>query len=272
MDVPTENKSDDVVSHDPSSDGDSQVPPTSIAIIQKRSDPDLTKYPTQNKVQGSGSCFCPDNKMDGTLGVRVARDPESGYCYIATYHNFGDNSTNFVWQYNDDGDLESGQVGQVVAKKYQLGPTSQVQLLDCALIQLKTKTASSILPSLFQGPGQPVMKVKGTRTNPANGWPVMKYGMNTGLTYGLTLPLPTKFDPIYDEWILVVQRCDDAGQPLPGDFAGPADSGAPVFDKWGFVVGMVLLGIAGASADYPLTIVSRIDKVEAALSVKVQSG
>ena len=41
------------------------------------------------------------------------RRSNTGFCFIATYHNFAEDETDFDWLYNSDGKLMTGQIGRV---------------------------------------------------------------------------------------------------------------------------------------------------------------
>jgi hypothetical protein len=237
-----------------------------IAMISDKLPPleeiDAINWPSDNKVQASGSSYCPSLGETGTLGVRVDRAPNNHFYYIATYHNFGMNATDYSWVYLNEGNPVQGQAGRVIARTYEYGQDRTGPILDCALIQLDTRSQNDIR----RGVNKVTNRVLGVQR--ANvGDRVVKYGMTTGYTYGKVINRPAQYAPSYDAWLFFVQLTDSAGNPLSGAFSGAGDSGAPVLiytgGTPGYVAGMVIQGTGN------IGIISRIDQVTANLKVQV---
>jgi hypothetical protein len=230
--------------------------------------------PSTGLVQGSGSSYCGFFGGFGTLGVRVDRTPNTGFFYIATYHNFEENDTqfsDFLWVYNANGIITAGLRGTVIDRIYLPGPPP---FLDCALIQLSTQSASQITSGLLQGSdlhtSPPPLLVKGTGSATA-GTVVTKYGMTTGLTYGLIINLPTTLSSFYAKYLFGVVLCDNHGFPMPGDFAQQGDSGAPVVNQFRYVLGLIVQVMSIGSPGITVALVNRIDQVIAVLKVQVHT-
>lgn len=234
----------------------------------KEGDPPNRNYPKKNVVQGSGTSYCPSKKEGGTLGVQVDTAPPTGFSFVATYHNFAEDKTDFAWVYNDNDGPVTGEQGKVIRRKYQLGEDKEWPLLDCALIQLDSKSQTSVAPGLFQGPDKPAQAVRGTNLATV-GMIVKKFGMTTGLTYGRVINLPRDIDSSYSSHLFAVEMCDSNGYPMSGGFAAGGDSGAPVVDLNGYVLGLVIQSIGPKGGTETLALINRIDKVQAALDVTI---
>jgi hypothetical protein len=230
-----------------------------------------TYLPIENIVRGSGSSYCGSNRNLGTLGVRVDMSPNTQYYFIATYHNFAETYTDYNWVFNVSSIPTLGQQGKVINRKYKSGPGG-LAMLDCALIALNSTSPSAIGAGLFQGPGTATRTLNGT-ASARIGTMVTKYGMTTGLTYGIVMALPRNLDPAYDPYIVFVQPCDKNGYPICGDFCSPGDSGAPVIDQNGYVVGLIVQSSKDPDpAVGNLGVVNRIDPIQSALGVTVHPG
>lgn len=230
-------------------------------------------------VQASGSSYCPDPAESqsgelGTLGVRVSQSPDVAYMFVATSHQFPNNSTTYqLLYYNPESGLSIGPTGRVIGRKYELGPGKvPLPLLDCGLIKLNSTTPKDVTSGVFQGAGKPLRAIKG-KGFATPGTLVNKFGMKTGLTYGLTLPLYTELDQKYDPFLFLIELCNESGHPMCGDFCDEGDSGAPIIDKNGYVLG-ILIGDLGMLTGGALTepgsrigVATRFDKIEAALGV-----
>ena len=222
-------------------------------------------YPSVNIVQGSGSSYCPSTKSAGTLGIRVDTPANTGICYIATYHNFGPTATDFAWVYNSNGKLTIGQRGTIIRRNYTWGRDRMYPILDCALIQLSTQSQKDIAPGLYQGAS---VSVRGTNFA-IPGMIVKKYGMKTGLTYGRVIDLPSDIDKSYANYLFAVEFCDRNGYPMSGYFCREGDSGAPVIDQNGYILGLFVQGISFAGGS--LSLINRIDQIQAALNVTIHA-
>ena len=231
-------------------------------------------YPFKDKVQESGSCVCPTTKWVGTLGVRVNTSSNTRFYYITAYHPFENGKNDFGWLYKvDEGSPVLGQLGDVILHKYELGPKNpttgkQDPLLDCALIQLSSTSQTSIAPDLYQGECVPQVTVRDPKYADC-GMLVKKYGMATGLTYGRVIELPSDIDEgDYGGHLFAVELCDKNGNRMCGTFCAKADSGAPIIDMSGYVLGLIIQGqpIEGGDA---WGIANRIHQIQAALNVTI---
>jgi len=247
-------------------------PDSSYTVKVSVGEPARPYIPSKNIVQASGSSYCPSNNQIGTLGVQVDTAPNSGFCYVTTYHNFAKENTefkDFMWVYNSNKQVAPGQLGTVINRIYKLGPHNQIPLLDCALMRLSTQFQSSIAPGLYQGEGIPSVTVRGTNFA-TPGMIVKKYGMTTGLTYGRVINLPLNIDRSYANYLFAVELCDNNGYPKPGNFSEQGDSGAPVVDTFGYMLGLIVQGIGSSGST--LSLVNRIDQIQAALDVTIHTG
>lgn len=269
MSTVKESEGDQAGSYYPSSDDVVQGSSSSCTVEVSEGDQAGSYYPSVNIVQGSGSSYCPSIPASGTLGVRVDTAPNTGFCYVATYHNFAEDKTDFAWIYNSNGKLVLGQPGTVILRNYTWGLDKKLPLLDCALIRLSTQSQSSVAPGLYQGAGIPSLTVRGTNLA-KSGMIVKKFGMISGLTYGRVIDLPLDIDKSYANYLFAIERCDSNGYPMSGDFSVPGDSGAPVVDMFGYVLGLVVQSRSFAGGT--LGLISRIDQIQAALDVTVHTG
>ncbi|KAG6357427.1 hypothetical protein INS49_013304 [Diaporthe citri] len=115
----------------------------------------------------------------GTLGVQVDTAEPTGFCFVATYHNFAEDKTDFAWVFNNDGAAATGEEG---------------------------KSQTSVAPGLFQGADRSARAVRGTNLA-AVGMTVKKFGMATGLTYG-RVNLPLDIDGSYSSHLFLPSRDD----------------------------------------------------------------
>lgn len=241
---------------------------TTDLLQVKEDDPANPNCPKKNVVQGSGTSYCPSKQNMGTLGVQVDTAPPTGFCFVATYHNFAEDKTDFAWVFNDNGTAATGEEGKVIRRSYTWGKDKKWPLLDCALIQLDSKSQTSVAPGLFQGNDKPAQAVRGTNLA-AVGMIVKKFGMTTGLTYGRVINLPLDIDASYSSHLFAVERCDSNGYPMSGKFADAGDSGAPVVDLNGYVLGLVIQSKGFNGGKEALGLINRIDQVQAALNVTI---
>ncbi|KID82242.1 Peptidase cysteine/serine, trypsin-like protein, partial [Metarhizium majus ARSEF 297] len=204
----------------------------------------------------------------GILGVRVDTAPSTGFCYLATYHNLAEDKTDYAWGYVSQEKAVVGQKGTVIRRKHQWGVDKKLALLDCALIQLSTQYQSMIAPGLYQGAGSSSLTVRGTNLA-TPGTIAKKYGMTTGLTYGRVINLPSDIDKSCATHIFAAERCDSNGYPMSGDFCRTGDSGAPVIDMSGYVLGLVVQGRGYDGGT--LGLINRIDQIQAALDVTLHA-
>lgn len=235
----------------------------------KEGDPANPYYPIKNVVQGSGTSFCPSKSELGTLGVQVDAIPFTGFCFVATYHNFAEDKTDFAWLFNNNGEAWAGEGGKVIRRNYTWGKDGKYPLLDCALIQLNSNKQASVAPGLFQGPNMPARAVKGTN-HATLGTIVKKFGMTTGLTYGRVINLPISIDQSYSSHLFAVEKCDSNGYSIAGKFSDKGDSGAPVVDLNGYVLGLVIQGVTFDGGKQAWGLINHIDKVLAALNVTIR--
>lgn len=225
-------------------------------------------YPKKNVVQGSGTSYCRSANKEGTLGVQVDTAPPTGFCFVATYHNFAEDKTDFAWVFNNNGTPMTGEEGKVIRRSYIWGKDKEWPLLDCALIQLNSKSQTSVAPGLFQGPDKPAQAVRGTNRATV-GMIVRKFGMTTGLTYGCVINLPLDIDSSYSSHLFAVAMCDAKGYPMSGKFSDDGDSGASVVDLNGYVLGIVIQTLKFDEGKQALGLINRIEKVQAALDVSI---
>ncbi len=230
-------------------------------------EPNPAYFPRSSVIQASGTCGCEETKQLGTLGPRVDFGPGNQFCFLATCHGFDPGGKTFIWAYMNQDTQVNVRSGQVPAGGcvYQLGPDGKQPYIDAALIQLTSNRPGTIASGVFNITDA----VSGTSTVD-EGDMVVKYGIATGLTYGLVIPLPTSWSVRYDQYLFAVERCDEHGNPIVGGlFSEQGDSGAPVMIKRGnyyYVAGTVLKHFPGAS---PFSIANKIAPVEARLNVNV---
>lgn len=229
-------------------------------------EPDPRLFPDTNKVIASGGSYCSSTMEIGTVGVRVDRPTPNRYCYLETYHQFGDSGAkDWFWLFAEKGKLVTGQRGTVIDRAFDPGPSWGFQTMDAALVQLETGKPSDLERGVFRVSP----KVAGT-ASVQPGDLVTKYGVMTGRTYGVVVALPEWLDPSYDRWIFAVENADQSGYPIAGYFGDSGDSGAAVMVKRGgacFVAGMYIWKV---NPPYPaLSFVSRIGQIEQRLKVKV---
>ncbi|KAL8834116.1 MAG: hypothetical protein Q9170_003919 [Blastenia crenularia] len=255
--------------HIPSLDDVVEIPVPIYTVEASEGDPANPYYPSASIVQGFGSSYCPSTKNGGTLGAQVDTTPNTGFCYVATYHNFAETAVDFGWLYNSNGTLAVGQRGTIIRRNYTWGKDKKYPLLDCALIQLSTQSQQNIAPGLYQGANTPTVSVRGTNFA-TSGMIVKKYGMTTGLTYGRVIGLPADIDKSYANYLFAVELCDSNGYPMSGSFSNPGDSGAPVVDMNGYVLGLVVQALSFSGGT--LGLINRIDQVQAALDVTIHAG
>ncbi|KID81152.1 hypothetical protein MAJ_11419, partial [Metarhizium majus ARSEF 297] len=73
----------------------------------------------------------------------------------------------------------------------------------------------------------------------------------------------------YATHIFAAERCDSNGYPMSGDFCRTGDSGAPVIDMSGYVLGLVVQGRGYDGGT--LGLINRIDQIQAALDVTLHA-
>ena len=113
------------------------------------------------------------------------------------------------------------------------------------------------------------MTVRGTESA-TSGMLVKKFGISTGLTYGRVIDLPSDINKSYAKYLFAIQLCNSNGDSISGNFSGRGDSGAPVVDMAGYVLGIVV-----QSADFAgrtLGLINRIDQILADLDVTIHAS
>jgi hypothetical protein len=229
-------------------------------------------FPTENRIQGSGSCLSSLSGIAGlgTLGVRVIKEnaPNTAYYYITAGHNFKSIDDQYKWGWVKGEILLKEPAGTVIDKAIFIDPETESPWLDAALIQMYSKELKSFLPGVFNVTN----KVLGTRKVNV-GDRVVKYGMTTGYTYGVVVSFPTSWHWTRHmlEHVFAVQRTDRDGNKISsGGFSEPGDSGAPVMlysnTEVSYVTGMISFG----KGIY--TIVDRIEQIENFFKVKVYTN
>ncbi len=103
MNTVKESEGDQAGPYYPSSDDVVQGSSSSCTVKVSEGDQAGPYYPSNNLIQGSGSSYCPSRKEIGTLGVRVDTAPNTGFCYVAIYHNSDEDKTDYAWIYNSNG-------------------------------------------------------------------------------------------------------------------------------------------------------------------------
>ncbi|HJU53504.1 MAG TPA: hypothetical protein VJ715_02990 [Pyrinomonadaceae bacterium] len=230
-------------------------------------------FPTRDVVQAAGTSFCLANSMMGTLNVRVQRNPNTDYLWLATYHNYdagGTYKNNFWWTFvTSDGERRS-EKGVPTNGQYQLGPQGRFPLYDCVVIKLHSRSPRSNIGGIFG-----VTDLISGTTNAMPGDLVVKYGMATGKTYGTVREWPPDEPQEYNSYIMLIEHTDQLKRPKEGPFAEGGDSGAPIMVVRGplenttyWMAGMLVM--TATEGKYGLA--SRIGPIEAQFQVKVVSG
>ncbi len=141
-------------------------------------------------------------------------------------------------------------------------------ILDCALNQLSTQSQGSVAPGLYQGMGVSSVNLRDTNFA-TSGIIVKKFGITTSLTYGRVIDLPLDINKSYANYLSAVERCDNNGYPISGGFSRPGDSGAPVVDMFGYVLGLVIQSLSFTGGTLGLS--NRIDQIQAAFEVTIHA-